>query len=57
MKARTLPVAAILAAGVGMGSAGDYLLRAPGEPGLNVAIQVPNGPLCARTPSGRVSPT
>jgi hypothetical protein len=38
MSLRTLPVTAILAAGVGMGFAGDFLLRAPGEPGLNVAL-------------------
>jgi hypothetical protein len=38
MRAGTLPVTAILAAGVGMGSAGDFLLRGPGEPGLNFAL-------------------
>lgn len=38
MSSRTLPVKAILAAGAGMGFAGDFLLRAPGEPGLNVAL-------------------
>jgi hypothetical protein len=38
MSTRTLPVTAILAAGVGMGSAGDYLLRSPVEPGLNLAL-------------------
>lgn len=38
MSTRTLPVTAILAAGVGMGFAGDFLLRAPGGPGLNFAL-------------------
>ena len=38
MSTRTMPVAAILAAGVGMGFAGDLLLRGPGEPGLNFAL-------------------
>lgn len=38
MSARALPMAAILAAGVGMGFAGDFLLRAPGGPGLNFAL-------------------
>ncbi len=33
-----LPVAAVIAAGAGMGFAGDFLLRGPGEPGLNVAL-------------------
>ncbi|MDH3222747.1 MAG: hypothetical protein OEO23_03455, partial [Gemmatimonadota bacterium] len=32
---RGLPRTAILAAGIGMGFAGDQLLRAPGGPGLN----------------------
>ena len=32
---RTLPVTAILAAGIGMGVAGDQLLRVSGGPGLN----------------------
>jgi hypothetical protein len=35
MKGRTLPGAAILAAGVGLGVAGDQLLRADAGPGLN----------------------
>ncbi len=35
MTDRTLPVSAILAAGIGMGFAGDELLRASGGPGLN----------------------
>jgi hypothetical protein len=38
MTARRLPVTAILAAGVGMGLAGDFLLRGSGEPGLNFAL-------------------
>lgn len=38
MSTRALPVTAILAAGVGMGFAGDFLLRAPGPPGLNFAL-------------------
>ena len=38
MSARTLPVTAILAAGVGMGFAGDFLLRGSGGPGLNFAL-------------------
>lgn len=38
MNGRNLPVSAILAAGVGMGFAGDQLLRAPGGPGLNFFI-------------------
>lgn len=38
MSTRTLPVTAILAAGVGMGFAGDFLLRGPGQPGLNFAL-------------------
>jgi hypothetical protein len=38
MSTHTLPVIAILVSGVGMGFAGDYLLRAPEEPGLNGAI-------------------
>jgi len=37
MKGR-LPVAAIVTAGVGLGFTGDILLRAPGEPGLNVFL-------------------
>ncbi len=35
MTDRRLPVGAILAAGIGMGFAGDHLLRASGDPGLN----------------------
>ena len=35
MTDRALPVTAILVAGIGMGVAGDQLLRAPGDPGLN----------------------
>ncbi len=35
---KKLPVTAILAAGVGMGFAGDFLLRAPGSPGLNFTL-------------------
>ena len=35
MTDRALPVTAILAAGIGMGFAGDQLLRAPAGPGLN----------------------
>ena len=38
MSARALPVGSILAAGVGMGVAGDHLLRAPGDPGLNFVL-------------------
>lgn len=38
MSTRPLPVTAILAAGVGMGSAGDFLLRGSGGPGLNLAL-------------------
>jgi len=38
MNTRPLPAAAILAAGAGMGFAGDFLLRGPGEPGLNFAL-------------------
>jgi hypothetical protein len=38
MRTGTLPVTAILAAAVGMGTAGDFLLRGPGEPGLNVVL-------------------
>jgi len=38
MSTRALPVSAILAAGVGMGFAGDLLLRAPGAPGLNFTL-------------------
>lgn len=34
----TLPVGALVAAGAGMGALGDVLLRAPGEPGLNVLL-------------------
>lgn len=37
MKGR-LPVAAIVTAGIGLGFTGDVLLRAPGEPGLNVFL-------------------
>lgn len=44
MKAHTLPVAAVLAAGVGMGSAGDYLLRAPGSPGSTSPSSSPDSP-------------
>lgn len=35
---RTSPVTSVLAAGMGMGFAGDFLLRAPGEPGLNFSL-------------------
>lgn len=38
MSMRPLPVSSILAAGVGMGFAGDFLLRASGPPGLNFAL-------------------
>jgi len=38
MRSRAFPVTAILASGVGMGLAGDFLLRAPGEPGLNFSL-------------------
>jgi hypothetical protein len=38
MTDRVLPVAAILAAGIGLGFAADELLRAPGGPGLNVFL-------------------
>lgn len=38
MNPRPLPVTAILAAGVGLGSAGDFLLRAPEGPGLNFSL-------------------
>ncbi len=38
MRERKLPVPAILAAGVGMGVAGDHLLRALGAPGLNFPL-------------------
>jgi len=38
MSKEKLPVVTILAAGLGMGFIGDYLLRAPGEPGLNFAL-------------------
>lgn len=38
MHERRLPVATILTAGLGLGLAGDFLLRAPGEPGLNGAL-------------------
>jgi len=38
MSVRRLPVTAILAAGVGMGIAGDFLFRSSGEPGLNFSI-------------------
>ena len=38
MNERSLPVSAVLAAGVGMGIAGDQLLRAPGAPGLNLLL-------------------
>ena len=35
---RALPAATILAAGIGLGLAGDQLLRAPAGPGLNVLL-------------------
>ncbi len=38
MTDRALPVTAILAAGIGMGFAGDQLLRASAGPGLNVFL-------------------
>ncbi len=38
MSERSLPVSAVLAAGVGMGIAGDHLLRAPGALGLNLLL-------------------
>ncbi len=38
MTDRALPVTAILAAGIGMGFAGDQLLRASGGPGLNFVL-------------------
>ena len=38
MSAPRLPVIAILSAGFGLGFAGDYLLRAPGGPGLNFTL-------------------
>ena len=38
MSDRPMPVASIVAAGVGLGFAGDFLLRAPGGPGLNFAL-------------------
>lgn len=38
MKAHSLPIRAVLAAGVAMGLAGDYLLRAPGGAGLNFLL-------------------
>lgn len=38
MTGRALPVTAILAAGIGMGFAGDQLLRASSGPGLNVFL-------------------
>ena len=38
MNDRSLPVWAILAAGIGMGVMGDQLLRTPGGPGLNVFV-------------------
>jgi hypothetical protein len=38
MSTRALPVTAILGAGVGLGFAGDLLLRGPGEPGLNCTL-------------------
>ena len=38
MSDRSLPVVAILAAGIGLGFAGDQLLRAPGGPGLNFLL-------------------
>lgn len=38
MSDRTIPAASILAAGVGLGFAGDFFLRAPGAPGLNFTL-------------------
>ena len=38
MAGRTLPLTAILSAGIGMGFAGDHLLRASAGPGLNVFL-------------------
>ena len=38
MSTHKLPVTAILGAGVGLGFAGDFLLRGSGEPGLNFAL-------------------
>lgn len=38
MSTRPLPAPAVLAAGMGMGFAGDFLLRGSGEPGLNFAL-------------------
>lgn len=38
MSERSMPVATIVSAGVGLGFAADFLLRAPGEPGLNLAL-------------------
>lgn len=38
MTERSIPVTAIVSAGVGLGFAGDFLLRSPGEPGLNLAL-------------------
>lgn len=38
MTPRNLPVAAIAAAGLGLGTAADLLLRTPGGPGLNFAL-------------------
>ncbi len=38
MKTQKLPVTAILAAGVGMGFAGDFLLHGSEEPGLNFTL-------------------
>ena len=38
MSERSMPVATILWAGVGLGFAADFLLRSPGEPGLNLAF-------------------
>ncbi len=38
MNAPRIPAGTVLAAGAGLGIAGDLLLRAPGEPGLNVAL-------------------
>jgi hypothetical protein len=38
MNDRQMPVAAILSAGVGLGFAGDFLLRGSGGPGLNLAL-------------------
>ncbi len=64
MTDRVLPATAILAAGIGMGFAGDQLLRAPGDPGLNfsllfvgLAISVWVVSYTAGTPPGREAST